>query len=179
MIYLIIGIPLLIENYKIKNYEEYQNIKNLIFLFNVGMKFIILLHEFLIHILYGYLYHISDKHISSESPKKSNKRFECGGFLFEELFFGRKIGEISIQEVITVLNGDCLDSFEKFKEQFKKDFEGINPKSKLLKNILKKYPVELDLNFPVRIIGNMKSSFNSIIMKRNLSNVLPPFSNDN
>ena len=143
------------------------------------MKFIILLHEFLIHILYGYLYHISDKHIFSESPKKSNKRFECGGFLFEELFFGRKIGEISIQEVITVLNGDCLDSFEKFKEQFKKDFEGINPKSKLLKNILKKYPVELDLNFPVRIIGNMKSSFNSIIMKRNLSNVLPPFSNDN
>ena len=45
LIYLIIGIPLLLENYKINNIKEYNNIKNIIFLFNVGMKFIILLHE--------------------------------------------------------------------------------------------------------------------------------------
>ena len=143
------------------------------------MKFIILLHEFLIHILYGYLYFISDKKISSESPRKSKKYLDCGGLFFEELFFGRKMEVITIQEVITVLNGDCLDSFAKFKVQFKKDFEGFSPKSKLLKKILKKYPVELTLNFPFKIIGNMKSSFNSIIMKRNISKVLPSFSNDN
>ena len=87
MVYLIIGIPLLLQNYKIKNQQEYQNIKNVIFLFNVGMKLIILLHEFLIHILYGYLYHVSEHKISSQSPKKADRYDLCGGFLFEELFF--------------------------------------------------------------------------------------------
>ena len=177
MIYLIIGIPLLLQDYKIKNQQEYQNIKNAIFLFNVGMKFIILLHEFLIHVLYGYLYHISEHKISSESPKKANRYDQCGGLLFEQLFFGRKMDNITIQEIITILNGDCLDSFEKFTEEFQKNFEGFEPKSELLKKILKKYPVDFSLNFSEPITGNMKSSFKGIFMKRNLSKVLPSFTN--
>lgn len=174
MIYLIKGTPFLIENYKIKNIEEYHNISNLIFFFNVGMKFIILLHEFLIHILFGYVYHLSEHEISSDSPKK-DKIFGDGGLMFEELFFGKKIATITFQEIIALLNGEGLDSFSNFQEQFKKDFEEFKPKSQLVKKIVKKYPINPNLNDSFKAIGNMKSSANGIFMRRNLSAVLPSF----
>lgn len=173
MVYLIKGTPFLIGNYKIKNIEEYNNIKNLIFFFNVGMKFVILLHEFLIHILFGYVYHTSDHKISSDSPRK-DKIFGDGGLLFEELFFGKKIGTISFQEIISLINGECLDSYKKFQELFKKDFEGFKPKSQLVKKIVKKYPINPYLNDSMKAIGNMKFSANGIFMIRDLSAVLPP-----
>ena len=111
-----------------------------------------------------------------KSPKK-NRHFDDGGLIFEELFFGKKVDSISIQAIITVLNGNCLDSFSKFKKEFNKDFNGFKPNSKLIKSILKKYPIDFDLNFKEKIIGNMKSSSKGIFLKRNLSKVFPAFTN--
>ena len=154
MIYLIIGTPLLIENYKIKSYQEYQNIRNLIFLFNVGIKFIILLKLFFRHC------------------KNENELLH-----FEELFFGKKLTTISIQEIITILNGDCLKSFEKFKLEFSKDFEGFQPKSQIIKNILKKYTIDFNLIFHQKIVSKLNTYFGGIFLKRNLTMVLPSFTN--
>ena len=39
-------------------------------LFNVGMKFIVALHEIIIHLFFAYLNYISDGQLSSDSPKK-------------------------------------------------------------------------------------------------------------
>ena len=95
----VIGTPLLLNKFTVENKIEYQNLKNIIFILNVGMKFIILLHEFKIHLLYGYIYYISEKRIYYESPK-GNKINGYGGFYYEKKFFWAEMNFITVQEVI-------------------------------------------------------------------------------
>lgn len=162
----IIGTPLLIKNFTVENFKEYENLKNIIFFFNVGMKFIILLHEFLIHLLYGYIYHLSEHKISYESPK-GNKT--DGGLYFEETFFGKEIIVVNLQQIITLINGEFLDSYNNFIENFNKIFKKVLiPKSELVKKIIEKYPIDFKLNKSQNIEGNMKASTGEMCMERNI-----------
>lgn len=69
--------------------EKYENIKNFFFLFDVCAKFIITLHEVLIHLCYGYLWYLTEGEIESISPKQSKKtkndsvQEEVEGYFFE------------------------------------------------------------------------------------------------
>ena len=53
--------------------EKYINIKNVFFMFNVCEKFIVTLHEIIIHLSFGYLSYLTDGKIESKSPKESKK----------------------------------------------------------------------------------------------------------
>ena len=53
---------------------QYENLKNLFFLFNVCYKFITSLHEILIHLCYGYINYITEGKIGSKSPKSSKNK---------------------------------------------------------------------------------------------------------
>ena len=75
---------------------------------------------------------------------------------------------IVLQEVIAILNGEGLESFETFRENFDKEFEGfVIPKSNLVKKILEHYPINFKLNQCQNIYSNMKSSSNKMCIKRN------------
>lgn len=53
--------------------EKYENIKNVFILFNVCSKFIITLHEIIIHLCTGFLWYLTEGEIESGSPKGSKK----------------------------------------------------------------------------------------------------------
>ena len=53
--------------------EKYINRKNVFFMFNVCEKFIVTLHEIIIHLSFGYLSYLTDGKIKSISPKNSKK----------------------------------------------------------------------------------------------------------
>ena len=53
--------------------EKYINRKNVFFMFNVCEKFIVTLHEIIIHLSFGYLSYLTDGKIESKSPKDSKK----------------------------------------------------------------------------------------------------------
>ena len=59
--------------------------------FNVAIKLLICLHEIIIHLAYGYLFHITHRKIISESSKSQNSNSytnspkDDGGSYFEEL----------------------------------------------------------------------------------------------
>ena len=148
----IIGKPILLNRFSIKNEKEYNNLKNLIFLFNVGIKLIIFINEFVIHLLYGYIYYVSENKISFEYPK-GNKSNDDGGLFFEKRFFGREMREINLQEIIALINEESLESYEKFKNNFNKEYEGFTPKSNLAKANFKKYPINFQLNQCQQIYG--------------------------
>lgn len=66
--------PFLVENHgPIKNLEQYYNLANINFYFNLTGKFILLLHEILIHLAYGYLEIMTGREILNSSPKSSKK----------------------------------------------------------------------------------------------------------
>ena len=68
------GLPLMIYGYNVPTTsEEYQNLKGIVILFNVGMKTVITLHEFIIHLCFGYLNYLTEGKISHESPEKEIK----------------------------------------------------------------------------------------------------------
>ena len=60
-------------NDPIDTMEKYINIKNVFFMFNVCEKFIVTLHEIIIHLSFGYLSYLTDGKIESKSPKDSKK----------------------------------------------------------------------------------------------------------
>jgi len=60
-------------NDPIDTMEKYINIKNIFFMFNVCEKFIVTLHEIIIHLSFGYLSYLTDGKIESKSPKDSKK----------------------------------------------------------------------------------------------------------
>ena len=60
-------------NDPIDTMEKYINIKNVFFMFNVCEKFIVTLHEIIIHLSFGYLSYLTDGKIESKSPKESKK----------------------------------------------------------------------------------------------------------
>jgi hypothetical protein len=174
------GFPFVVYGYDIpETLEDYELLKGLVILFNVAMKLITSLHEIIIHFMFGYLTYVSEGEILSHSPKKLDKmKNDDGGLLFEQILFGSVYGDITLNEVLVILNGDCDNTLIKFKENLKNkiDYTNFMPKSKLLKLIFKEYAITFkNLNVNKNIYSTMKSPYNSIHITRNPNNILLPF----
>ncbi len=164
---------------KVKN--VYEDFKNFCLLMAIGEKFLALVHEQLIHFIYGYLHHLTNKDYIKDSPKSLKKRIiedneeneeseeneddnvDDGGYFFEIQLFGHIIRELTIMNVIALLDGE---STKKTNHEFKEIFNSNLNKIKLmnmikncsgfLKEFLKYRPINFDNIF--KIIKNLKSA---------------------
>ena len=137
------------------------------------------LHEFINNFIFGYLNYISEGKISSESPKKgTNIQKEDGGLSFEQILFGYQYGNITLNDVLVILNGDYLDSLKTFKDSHEKEFklEKFKIKSKLLKLIFEEYNITLnDLKNNKKVYSTMKSSESGMYITRDVNNIILPY----
>lgn len=168
--------PIIIKNFGIiKTKEQYENIKNVFFLFDVCYKFITSLHEILIHLCYGYINYITEGKIGSKSPKSSKNKnklsnetqiYEDGGKYFEELLFGTKFETINLQLIYTLLNGEYLNkTLEEFKNNLKLEFDPLQIKMQgLFGKILRKYKIDFTLFEYSSTIGNMRKRKNDFLV---------------
>ncbi len=143
------------------------------------MKLIITLHEFIIHFLFGYLNYLSDGKISYESPKKDKKNeLNDGGLYFENILFGKIYGNLTLNDVLTILNVDSLISMDDFQKNLNKKLklDKFQVKSDFLKFILHEYNIDLkNLKINTNINSYMKSDDFGIYIKRDINNILLPF----
>jgi len=168
------GFPFIISGYgKINTLNEYNNLKNLAFIFNISMKLLICLHEILIHLAYGYLFHVSDGKISPKSPKSqkeymySNSPKDDGGSYFEELLFGERINKVSFNFIIRLLNGN-FTNLSNFREELKKpiDLNDKTKQGKFLQKVLAKYKIDVNLFKTDAINGTIRGMFHEIAYYR-------------
>ena len=116
---------------------------------SLGIVFITCLHEVIIHLTFGYLEYLSEKLISSESPKTKLNLID-GGFAFEEKLTGiNKFASLSLHMIITLFDGiSCHNDLKTFQEKLnkKEDISKIDEKmlEKGFLNILKE---KLQINF--------------------------------
>ena len=173
------GFPLMILGYDLpQTLQEYNNLKGIVILFNMGMKFITTLRELIIHLSFGYLNYLSEGKISNESPKKGNKISTYdGGLFFENLLFRNQYGDVTINDIIVILNGDCLNSLNDFQKNLRQKFvpSKFVVKSNLLKLLFKEYSIDLiNLKNINNIYSTMKSSGSGLHIKRSI--VIPSHS---
>lgn len=173
--------PLIISDYGIiSNIEEYNNIKNVFFIFDVTYKFIISLHEILIHLSYAYLNYITEGKIEDKSPKnskkskstKKNDEFNDGGSYFETLLFGTKVHSINFQLIYCLLNGEFLNgSLKHFRENLEVEFNPLNmKKTGLFGKILDKYKINFELFNYNDVEGYMRQISNEYLIAKRHSN---------
>ena len=158
--------------------EEYNNLKGIIILFNIGMKTITTLHELIIHLIFGYLNYLTEGKITPESPKKG-KKFSCedGGLYFEQLLFGVQYGNITLNDILVILNGECFNSLDEFQKKLRKKLkpDKFTVKSNFLKLILKEYSIRLtDIKNINNIYSTMKSSEGGLYITRDIMKVILP-----
>lgn len=151
--------------------EQYENLKNVAFLFNIFYKFICSLHEILIHLCYGYLCYVTKGKIDGKSPKSSKKKseeniYDDGGIYFEELLLG-DIKEINLQIISCLLNGEYLNKdLKTFKNDLKLDFDPSKIKmGGLFGKVLKKYKIDFSLFRYSKTIGHMRKKSNNFFKK--------------
>ena len=180
LIFCVTGFPCKISQFENPtNIEDYNILKGIFNLFNIGMKLITTLHEMIIHFFFGYLNYITYGDISHESPRKNSKfATKDGGLYFEQILFGKKFGSINLNEVLVILNGDCSKSLEEFQNNLKKDFDPklFEVKSNFLKLILSEYSLDLNkLENNINVHSLMKSSENGIFIFRDEMNIILPY----
>lgn len=173
------GFPFIIYNFDApETFEEYKELRNIIILFNIGMKLITLIHEFIIHLCYGYLNYLSDGKILSTSPKREKKNIaKDGGLFFEQKLFGKQYGNITIKEILVLLNGgDSFNSIENLQINLANDInlEEFKANSDFLKLILENYNITFKRLIDSNIYSFMKSEGNEIYIKRDLMNIILP-----
>ena len=172
------GLPFKINGYnKIKTKEDYEELRNMIMIFNIAMKFIATIHEFIIHLLFGYLNYVTEGKISFNSPKKINKvKAKDGGLVFENILFGKIYGNITFNDVLVILNGKNFDSLENFQDSLGENFNSnhFEIKSDFLKSIFEEYPLTLSNFDETEIYSCMKSSENGIYIKRDEMKIILP-----
>lgn len=169
--------PIIIEEYgDIDTLEKYNNIIIVFFYFEICYKFIVCLHEVIIHLSYGYLNYVTEGKIQSKSPKASKKsqnsdEHKDGGSYFEKLLFGEKIKNINMQLIYCLLNGQHFDdSVEKFRQNLLLKFEpkGIK-KTGLFGKLMDKYKINFDLFRYNSTYGNMRHASRNIFAKRGIT----------
>jgi hypothetical protein len=119
--------------------EKYKDIKNFCLLMALGEKFVTILHEQIIHFLYGYLFHLTKAEGIKIFPKKSEKKKEDknendlledeGCYYFESQLFGHIISKLTIANVIALFDGK---SIKKTNINFQSIFNSAFSKNKLL-----------------------------------------------
>ena len=152
----------------------YEDFKHFCLLMAIGEKFLALLHEQLIHFIYGYLHHLTDINNISQSPKReenneengNNKAYSSkdGGHYFEKQLFGKIMNQLTITNVVALLDGNSINkSKQEFRKIFNDDFniqkinELIKNCSGFLRNFLNEYPINFDNIF--KVIKNFDSCF--------------------
>ena len=180
LVFCVTGFPCNIYQYETPtNIDDYNILKGVIILFNIAMKLITTLHEMIIHLFFGYLNYISEGEISHESPRKNNKiSTKDGGLFFEQILFGKIFGNITLNEVLVILNGDCFNSLNELHENIRKEFNPKNfeVKSNFLKLILKEYSINInDLTNNSEVYSTMKSSENGIFISRDPMKIILPY----
>lgn len=174
------GFPFMVYKFDIPvTSEEYNTLKAIIVIFNIAMKMVTTLHEFIVHFLFGYLNYLSDGLISYESPKKDKKiEFNDGGLYFENILFGKIYGNLTLNDVLTILNIDSFVSKEELQKNLRKklDLDKFQVKSDFLRFILHEYNIDLKtLNVNTSMYSYMKSVNIGIYIKRDINNILLPF----
>ena len=172
LVFCVTGFPCMINEYATpKKNEDYNLLKGIIILFNISMKLITILHEMIIHLCFGYLHYITEGKISQESPKKNSKISERDdGLFFEQILFGKKYNNITLYEVLVILNGDCFDSIGKIQENLRNEFdlENFEIKSNFLKLIMKEYSIDLKkMKKNKNVNSTMKSAGDGLCIRRN------------
>lgn len=166
--------PIIIEEFGfIVNQEQYNNIKNVFFLFDVCYKFIICLHEIIIHLVSGYLNYVSEGKITSKSPRSSKNSkslkddYDDGGNFFEVLLFGSEVKRIDLQLIYILLNGECFNkSLKEFRESLLLNFDPTNiKKTGLFGKILNKYPINFNIFQHSKVNGSMRRNNNFLFAK--------------
>ena len=140
---------------------------------------ITILHELIIHLLYGYMHILSDRKISYTSPKKGNNFNTNDGVLyFDQIFFGRIFGDIGFNDILVILNGENLNSLNEFQNNLGLEFEPelFQVKSDFLISFLKEYPIELNNYSETKIHSTMKSMNNGVYIKRDTFNIIESYS---
>jgi hypothetical protein len=159
--------------------EEYDTLKAIIVIFNIAMKMITTLHEFIVHFLFGYLNYLSEGIISYESPKKDKKiELNDGGLYFENILFGKIYGNLILNDVLTILNIDSFISKDEFQKNLRKklDLDKFQVKSDFLRFILNEYNINLKtLKVNPKMYSYMKSDNTGMYIKRDINNILLPF----
>ena len=140
---------------------------------------ITILHEFIIHLLYGYMHILSNRKISSTSPKKGNN-FNTNNEVhyFDQIFFGRILSDIGFNDILVILNGENLNSLNEFQNNLGLEFEPhlFKVKSDFLISFLKEYPIELNNYSETTIHSTMKSINNGVFIKRDTFNIIRSYS---
>ena len=153
--------------------EQYENLKHVSFLFDVCYKFIVALHEILIHLCFGYLSYITEGKVDNKSPKSSKSKsdenkYDDGGIYFEELLLGKDIKNINMTIISCLLNGEYLNKdLKTFQNDIKLKFDPSKIKMEgLLGKILNKYKIDFSLFQYSNTIGYMRKKTNNFLRKR-------------
>ena len=149
------SIPEIVEDITIEenhNKNDIQNLTNICLLLSIGGKFVTSLNEFVIHLVYSYLYYFSTKKIDFTSFK-GGKDID-GGFSFERILDnGNAFGYLDLNSTIVLLDGiSCQKNLTNFQEDLKNELNIIEIKQRIkdgkicgfLKVFLDKYPINFD-----------------------------------
>ncbi len=166
--------PLIIKDYGIiSTKEQYENLKYVSFLFDVCYKFIVSLHEIIIHLCYGYINYITDGKVENISPKSSKNKKEKnnyvdGGTYLEELLLGKDMQNINMQIIYCLLSGEYLEKdLNTFQNDLKLEFDPKKIKMKgLFGKILEKYKIDFSLFQYTQTIGHMRKKSNNFFRRK-------------
>ena len=166
--------PLIIKDYGIiSTKEQYENLKYVSFLFDVCYKFIVSLHEIIIHLCYGYINYLTDGKVENISPKSSKNKTEKnnyvdGGTYLEELLLGKDMQNINLQIIYCLLSGEYLDKdLNTFQNDLKLEFDPKKIKMKgLFGKILEKYKIDFSLFQYTQTIGHMRKKSNNFFRRK-------------
>ena len=136
---------------KLDETENEENLFYICLLFYITLIFITSLHEIVMHFTSGYLNFISEKKLSSDSPKDNN--FNDGGYYFESKIIGgnKRFKVIKLKHIICLLDGRvCKKSLSEFQKDLKKKIEINNQfeeekKEGLLGDFLKLYKIDFNI----------------------------------
>ena len=137
-----------------KTKEMYTQLYYISLLLSIGVKFITVIHEILIHLTTGYINYYTEKRVSSNSPKTS-LNLNDGGYAFEEKLSGvDKFCKLTLQSVIALFDGvTCKKKLNEFQYELNKLTnidEIINKKSNgLLKGFLEDFFKVYNIDFTV------------------------------
>ena len=138
---------------------------------------ITILHELIIHLLYGYMHILSDRDILPQ--KKEIILIQMmEDFILNKFFFWRIFGDIGFNDILVVLNGENLNSLNEFQNNLGLEFEPelFQVKSDFLISFLKEYPIELNNYSETNIHSTMKSMNNGVYIKRDTFNIIRSYS---
>ena len=171
------SIPEVSEDIMIRDdYQDIQNLYHISLLYTTGVKFVTSLHEFIIHLVYSYLYYFSSQKLDSISFKEDIDDND-DGFCFERLLKGKKrFNNLDLNAIIVLLDGiSCEKNLSEFQKDLNAEIEIKDLIKKcekgkgFLKFFLEKYPINFDYfeNNKMPIISCRGYNASGIDMTRN------------